>query len=131
MKKTIFIALLILLGALIIYLDTTNAVSWQPLAMILAAIAAPFRYIWNTLTDNPLKIQERHKRLREKEWLYQDTLEKQIQQRSARIRELDESIDKLERELNALDRKRSEIEAVVKDMNADEIRRAVWKYAGR
>ncbi|RMH64133.1 MAG: hypothetical protein D6677_05485 [Calditrichaeota bacterium] len=131
MKKYLLLFVIVLILGLVIYLDVNGLVTWQPLAMALAAIAAPFRFIWNALTSTPAEIRARHASLRQKEKLYQDKLENAIGRREARIQQLDASLERLQKELDRLERQRAEIETEVNRMNAEEIKRAVWKYAGR
>ncbi|HED11508.1 MAG TPA: hypothetical protein ENJ10_12525 [Caldithrix abyssi] len=131
MKKVLYISVLILLMALAFYLDESGLITWQPLAMIVAALAAPFRLVWNMINNSEEKIREKHERIRQREKQYQDTLESKIGRRERRIEELDRQLNDLERQVERLEQKRSEVERVVERMNEDELKRAVWKYAGR
>ena len=131
MKKVLYISALILLMALAFYLDESGLITWQPLAMIVAALAAPFRLVWNMINNSEEKIREKHERIRQREKQYQDTLESKIGRRERRIEELDRQLNDLERQVERLEQKRSEVEKIVERMNEDELKRAVWKYAGR
>ncbi len=131
MKKVLYISVLILLMVLAFYLDESGLITWQPLAMIVAALAAPFRLVWNMINNSEEKIREKHERIRQREKQYQDTLESKIGRRERRIEELDRQLNDLERQVERLEQKRSEVERVVERMNEDELKRAVWKYAGR
>ncbi len=131
MKKVLYISVLILLMALAFYLDESGLITWQPLAMIVAALAAPFRLVWNMINNSEEKIREKHERIRQREKQYQDTLESKIGRRERRIEELDRQLNDLERQVERLEQKRSEVEKIVERMNEDELKRAVWKYAGR
>ncbi len=131
MKKLLYFVVLLLLMALAFYLDESGLITWQPLAMIVAALAAPFRLVWNLINDSEEKIREKHERLRQREKQYQDTLEDKIDQREKKIGELDRQLEDLQRQLEKLERKRGEVEKIVERMNEDELKRAVWKYAGR
>ncbi len=131
MKKLLYFTVLLLLMALAFYLDESGLITWQPLAMIVAALAAPFRLIWNLINDSEEKIRKKHEQYRQRERQYQEMLENKIGRREKRITELDQQLDDLQRQMEKLERKRSEVQKIVERMNEDELKRAVWKYAGR
>ncbi len=131
MKKVLYLSLLILLMALAFYLDESGLITWQPLAMIVAALAAPFRLVWNMINNSEEKIRKKHQQLRQRERAYQDDLESKIGMREKKIVKLDKQLERLEEQLEELERKRDRVAGVVERMNEDELKRAVWKYAGR
>lgn len=120
----------LLLIALFVYLNESGLVTWQPLTIILAAIAAPFKFVLGLFTENTDHIQKRHEVLRQKETHYQEELSKDIVQRKQKIANLDEQLVRLESELQLLDMKRTEIDKQVNSLDAEGIQNAVWKYAG-
>jgi len=121
----------LLLIALFVYLNESGLVTWQPLTIILAAIAAPFKFVLGLFTENTDHIQKRHEVLRQKETHYQEELSKDIVQRKQKIANLDEQLVRLESELQLLDMKRTEIDKQVNSLDAEGIQNAVWKYAGK
>ncbi len=129
MKRIIFLIIGLLLIALVVYLNDSGLVTWQPLAIILAAIAAPFKFMMGLFNDK--NIHAKHQELREKEKKFQQDLDISVREHQKKIKSLDEKLARLENDIDTLDKKRSEVDNLVNNMDADAIRNAVWKYAGK
>ena len=117
MKKWLIgIAIIVVIG-IIIYLDKNKIISWQPVSIIIAAIAAPFRLLMSIFGDKVQQIKDEHEKIRRTEVAYQQDLESQIQEGESKIANLKQEIDLLDTKIGLLKRQRELIDVEVENMD--------------
>jgi septal ring factor EnvC (AmiA/AmiB activator) len=130
MKKWIFGILIVLVIAGIVALDKSGIISWKPLSMLIAAIAAPFRLVFSIFSDKEAEIREKHAKIRQVEGEYQTGLQSKIQERQGKIAALESEFKMLDTKLADLRHKRAQIDAEVDAMSAEELGAEVRRLAG-
>jgi septal ring factor EnvC (AmiA/AmiB activator) len=130
MKKWIFGILIILVIAGIVALDKSGIISWKPLSMLIAAIAAPFRLVVSIFSDKEAEIREKHAKIRQVEGEYQTGLQSKIRERQGKIEALESEFKILDTKLADLRHKRAQIDAEVDAMSAEELGAEVRRLAG-
>jgi len=130
MKKWLIGIVIIVVISIIIYLDKNKIISWQPLSIIIAAIAAPFRLLMSIFGDKVQQIKDEHQKIRQTEAAYQQDIESQIQEREQRITNLKQEIDLLDTRIDLLKRQRELIDAEVKNMTLQEKQELGRKFLG-
>jgi septal ring factor EnvC (AmiA/AmiB activator) len=121
MKKWIIGILILIIIIAVVALDQSGIISWQPLSMLIAAVAAPFRLIFSIFSDKESEIRDKHAKIRQVEAEYQTGLESRIQQRQQRIETLEKEYESLDTRLAALKEKRTQIDAEVDAMSDEEL----------
>jgi len=120
MKKWIIIFLLVLGLVAIVFLVEKDIIRWQPLTIIVAAIAAPFKFILGLFTNQEEEIRKKHRIIRETEFTFQENLEKRIRQREKKVDLLKDEIEILDSELKILEKKRKLINSRGKGKSTEE-----------
>jgi uncharacterized protein YlxW (UPF0749 family) len=131
MKKWLLILLVGLAIIAVVYLDTKGIIRWQPLSILVAALAAPFRFLWGLFGNAEARIRKQHAEVREREAAYQEDLETRIQTREQRINELNREVEMLDAKLELLKTKRALVDAEVESMSLQQLRSAGQKYFGK
>ena len=121
MKKWVIAILIILVIVAVVALNESGIISWQPLSMLIAAIAAPFRFVMSIFGDKESEIRERHAKIRQTEEEFQTGLQSRIQERERKIEAMESELGRLDTRLADLRQKRSQIDAEVGAMSAEEI----------
>ena len=121
MKKWVIAILIILAIVAVVALNESGIISWQPLSMLIAAIAAPFRFVMSIFGDKESEIRERHAKIRQTEEEFQTGLQSRIQERERKIEAMESELGRLDTRLADLRQKRSQIDAEVDAMSAEEI----------
>ena len=81
MKRwVVFVVMVIALSGLV-FLVSAGYITWQPLTIIAAALAAPFRFIIGWFTSSEEDIRERHRKIREMEKEFRDDLKGKVEER--------------------------------------------------
>ncbi|MCH8956778.1 hypothetical protein IIA28_15875 [candidate division KSB1 bacterium] len=119
MKKLIVGFFLIVAIAGVFYLVKTGVITWQPLTMIIAAVAAPFKFIMS-LFGSEEKIRAEFAAERAEEHAHQREFDEKIQQREERAAALRQEVDELDIKLAALKAERGSVSAEVKEMSTEE-----------
>ena len=119
MKKLIVGFFLIVAIAGVFYLVKTGVITWQPLTMIVAALAAPFKFIMS-LFGSEKDIRDRFAKERAEEQAHQREFDEKIQQREERAAALRQEVDELDKKLAALKAERGSVSAEVKEMSTEE-----------
>ena len=119
MKKLIVGFFLIVAIAGVFYLVKTGVITWQPLTMIVAALAAPFKFIMS-LFGSEEKIRAEFAAERAEEHAHQREFDEKIQQREERAAALRQEVDELDKKLTALKAERGSVSAEVKEMSTEE-----------
>ncbi len=119
MKKLIVGFFLIVAIAGVFYLVKTGVITWQPLTMIVAALAAPFKFIMS-LFGSEEKIRAKFEKERKEERAHQREFDEKIQQREERAAALRQEVDELDKKLAALKAERESVSAEVKEMSTEE-----------
>jgi len=130
MKKWLVGAVIVFGLIIIIYLDKNEIIRWQPLSIIIAAIAAPFRLIMAILGNNAEEVRKRHEAIRQRETEYQTDIDRQVQDREQKISNLKKEIDIIDTRLELLQKRRQLVEEEVKKMSLKEMQEAGRKYFG-
>lgn len=130
MKKWLIALLIVLAIGAIIYLDQNNIIGWQPLSMIIAAIAGPFKLLLGFFGDKEAEIREKHAAIRQREAEYQSQLEGKISSSQKRIELISQEIEVIDQQLELLKKKRAQIDAEVERMSPEEKKAAFRKYFG-
>ena len=121
MKKWMIPLLIILAFAAVVALDQSGIISWQPLSMLIAAIAAPFRLAMGIFANKEEDIRKKHEEIRRREVEFQTGLQSRIQKRERKIEALESKLGRLDTRLADLRQKRSQIDAEVDAMSAEEL----------
>jgi septal ring factor EnvC (AmiA/AmiB activator) len=77
-------------------------IKWQPLTILFAAVAAPFKFILNWLAGEKT-IRSRHERIREQEGAFQEDLESERRLKQQRIAQLQAEIESLDSDIARID----------------------------
>ncbi|MFQ5636656.1 MAG: hypothetical protein ACE5IR_01515 [bacterium] len=101
MKKLIIGLVLIAVVGGLIYLVNAGIITWQPLTILVAALAAPFKFVMS-LFGSEEKIHKKHEERRRKEHEFQEQLESRIQEREENIANLVSEIESLHTQVNEL-----------------------------
>ena len=118
--KKILVGLFLVIGiAGVVYLVQTGVINWQPLTMIVAAIAAPFKFIMS-LFGSEEKIRAKFAGERAEEQTHQAEFDKKIEQREQRAATLRKEVDELDKKLAALKAERETASADVQSMSTEE-----------
>ena len=126
MKKLLFwVIVAIGIAALFYFLK-----DWQPVSMIIAAVAGPFKFIYRLFGDSEEEIRKKHAEIRQREKGYQEKLESNIQVREQKIEELESQIALLDSKLTSLDERKAKIDQEVEDMSLDKLQEAGKNFFG-
>lgn len=118
--KKIFVILILVAGFIgLAVLVKFGIIRWQPLTMLLAAIAAPIKFIMNMFGSEE-KIRERHRAQREAEHAYQAELQSRIGQREERIAALAKEVDALDAKLVRLKQEKESLSSQIETMSKEE-----------
>ncbi|GAB4376160.1 MAG: hypothetical protein Kow0042_22170 [Calditrichia bacterium] len=126
MKKWIvgIIILIIIVG--VVYLVEAGIIDWQPLTIIAAAIAGPFKFIMSLLGNEEEKIRKAHEKVRLREAAFQEELGGRIGEREENIRRINAEMEEIESKLEELKKKREMVDRDVGSMSDEELM-AEWK----
>lgn len=105
MKKILVGLFLIVALAGVVYLVQAGIITWQPLTMIIAAVAAPFKFIMG-LFGSEEKIRAKYASQREEEHAHQREFDDRIRRREERVAALRKEVEDIDAELQALRQKR-------------------------
>ncbi len=130
MKKPIFVILLFLALIAIVYLVQSGIIAWQPLTIVAAAIAAPFKFIMGLFGNKEEEIRKKHAQLREQETSYQESLDTAIKGREREIGKLNKEVEILDSKIELLKKKRDLIDTDVENMSLEEIQKEWQKRFG-
>ncbi len=130
MKKFIILFLVIVAVVVSGYLVYKGIIKWQPLTMLFAALAAPFRFIMGLFGNDEDEIRERHEKLRETEAAFHERLLTRVQERENRIAELNRQIEIIDGKLELLRLKRQAVDQQVEDMSLSELQREGQRLFG-
>ena len=121
MGKWVIGILLVLAFAAIVALNQLDILSWQPLSMLVAALAAPFRLVLGAFTSKEDEIRKKHEKIRNAEADFQTDLASRIRERQQRIEALDEELEQVNDSISALKNKRARIDTEVDAMSSEEL----------
>ncbi|MFQ5606046.1 MAG: hypothetical protein ACE5HS_22465 [bacterium] len=123
---------LLILGAIvaIVYLDSKGIIGWQPLSMLFAAIAAPFRLLMGIFGNKEEEIRRKHAAIRQQEAEYQSQLEGKILTHEQRVLALAREVEVLDARIEVLKKRRAQVDAEVDKMSVSQLQKAGKKYFG-
>ncbi len=101
MKKLIVGLFLVVAIAGVVYLVQTGVITWQPLTMLIAAVAAPFKFIMS-LFGSEEKIRKKYAEEREAELAHRREFENGIKERDGRIQDLLKRVEERDTEIKSL-----------------------------
>lgn len=119
MKKIFIILILVAAFIGLAVLVKFGIIRWQPLTMLLAAIAAPIKFIMGMFGSEE-KIHQRHQAQREAEHAYQAELQSRISQREERIAALSQEVDALDSKLAQLKQEKETLSSQIATMSKEE-----------
>ena len=105
MKKLMVGLFLVIAIVGVIYLVQAGIITWQPLTMIIAAVAAPFKFIMS-LFGSEEKIRAKFAGERAEERAHQADFDTRIKQREERVGALRKEVEDIDAELQRLREKR-------------------------
>ena len=119
MKK--LLVWIVILGALVglVVLVEKGVIRWQPLTMLAAVLAAPFRLLLGYFNDREQDISESHRLLRAEEAGIQRQMESEVTQRNENIAGLRSEIETLDTRLEELRRQRAAVSGEIEKMSAE------------
>jgi hypothetical protein len=120
--------IILLVGAYL--LNSSGIIRWQPLTMIIAAIAGPVKLFTSILGLNADKIRKEHEETRGQEHEYQAGIEGRVQTSTENIGRINQQIEVIDQEIDALRRKRELVERQVAEMSTREKQQAGQQYFG-
>lgn len=126
MSKWVFGLILIAAFVGLAVLVQKGIIHWQPLTMLFAAIAAPFKFVMG-LFGSEQKIREKFAAEREQEHAFQADLENRIKQREERVTQLHKEIESLDANLRTLKSEREQIESNIGKMTVEQKRELARK----
>lgn len=101
--KKIVTGILVIGAVVALYILVKNGIiTWQPLTILFAALAAPFKFVMN-LFGGEKAIRERHAEVRKREEIFQQDMETQRGAKQQRIAELEHDITVLDSEIAQID----------------------------
>ncbi len=101
MKKLMVGLFLVIAIAGVTYLVQAGIITWQPLTMIIAAVAAPFKFIMS-LFGSEEKIRKKYAEESEAELAHRREFENRIKERDGRIQNLLTRIEERDTEIKTL-----------------------------
>lgn len=126
MKRWLIIGAIVVIALLIIgwlytegYFDN---ISWQGLAMLLAALAAPFQFIFGKAKEisKTEKILNENLQMRKEEKTHRVDYDKKIKEREQKIKDLDREIELLQSRIQLIDEKREKVQDKVEKMTPEQ-----------
>lgn len=105
MKKLMVGLFLVIAIVGVIYLVQAGIITWQPLTMIIAAVAAPFKFIMS-LFGSEEKIRAKFAGERAEERAHQADFDTRIKEREERVAAIRKNVEDIDAELQALRQKR-------------------------
>ncbi len=115
MKRWLIIGSVVFIALLIIgwlytegYFDN---LSWQGLTMLLAALAAPFQFIFGKAKEisKTEQILNENLQMRKQEKTHRTDYDEKIKEREQKIKELDKEIELLQSKIQLIDEKREKV----------------------
>ena len=129
MKKIIVGLFLVFAIAGVFYLVQTGVITWQPLTMIVAALAAPFKFIMG-LFGSEEKIRAKFQAERDAEHEWQQNLEKRITEREESEAKVLKEIEEIDVKLKKLEDEQSQIESKIADASPEDIQKKTRERFG-
>ena len=99
-------------------------VKWQGLAMIIAAIAGPYKLLKNYINGGSKKtekILDKHQKIEEEEKVHRVEYDQKIEEREKKIEKLDKEIDDLDKEIEKVEEKRKKVDKQTEKMSLDDL----------
>lgn len=139
MKRRTLIILVILFILLVIgFLYDNGAfenITWQPLVMLLAALAGPYMFVKNALFSRSAKLErnikaseEKYNKVKQDEAKIQEELYKKIEEKDKEIERLNKEMDVINSKLDKLYDDKSKVDKDVDNLNLkdtqDELKKA-------
>jgi hypothetical protein len=102
------------------------------LAMILAAVAAPYMAVKNMLFGNKelKQFQDKYQQLKSEELVHRTGLDLKIKAKEQRIAELDKELQLLDAKLEVLELKKNNVEQTVNAMSVDDTKKEAQNLFG-
>lgn len=126
MKSWIWVILIVIALFLIVgFLDDQGYlnVKWQGLAIILAAIAGPYKLLKNYIEGGSAKskqILEKHKKVAEDEKIHREVYDQEIERREKEIEKLETKVKYLDKKIEKVREEQKEIPKEVENLTLDE-----------
>lgn len=118
MKKLVVGLVLTVAAVGLVYLVNAGIIRWQPLTILAAAIAAPFKFLMGLLGSEG-KIRKAHREKRRRELEFQEELESRIGQREERVATLYNEIEALNARLTELQTQKETLAAEIEKLSAE------------
>ena len=106
--------------AILAYLVDKGVLDWQPLTMLFAVLAAPFKLLFGG-GNRIQEIQDSHTKKREQEAAFQQDLESRIAERGQHVDTLRSRIAQIDAKLEELESRRLAVAARVNTMPLDRL----------
>ena len=119
MKKLIVGLFLVIAIAGVVYLVQAGIITWQPLTMIIAAVAAPFKFIMS-LFGSEKKIRAKFEEERRVEHEWQRQLGERVKEREEQVVKLRKEIEELDAKKTELKKEKESIQTQVESMSTEE-----------
>jgi len=107
----------------------SGVITWQPLTMLIAAVAAPFKFIMS-LFGSEEKIRAKFQAERDVEHEWQQDLEKRIKEREEREVKVLKEIEEIDAKLKKLEDEQSQIESKIADASPEDIQKKTRERFG-
>ncbi len=126
MKRWLIIGAIVLISLLIIgwlytegYFDN---IKWQGFTMLLAALAAPFQFIFGKTKQisKTEEIIQQNLQIRKEEKQHRVDYDQKLKEREQRIKDLDREIELLQSKVELVDKKREQVKVEVEKMTPKE-----------
>ncbi len=125
MKWYIILIIIIAVAALLYF-----GQDWQVLSMIGVALAAPFKLLSGLFGKSADEIRKEHQVVRKREFELQDRLGAGIRQKEQTIMHLEKQVSALDEKIDELEQKKARVDAKYKNMSLDDLSEVGANYFG-
>ncbi|MEJ2055441.1 MAG: hypothetical protein P8X42_16110 [Calditrichaceae bacterium] len=125
MKWIIIFAVLAGIAALLYF-----GMDWQVVTMIGAAVAAPFKFVAGLFGKRSDQIRKEHQNIRQQEAEFQEKLESGIREKEEQIRLLDKEMSGLDNKIRELQEKKRAVDKKYQHMDLEELSEVGANYFG-
>jgi len=122
MKRWLTILIIIVVIAGLFYLVQTKVLNWQPLTILFAILAAPFKLIIGLFKNEEEEIRKEHEETRNQEADRQTAIDNTVKENAQIIHESKVIIDGIDEEIKELKKEQEKVRESIENMNREQLR---------
>jgi len=122
MKRWLTILIIIVVIAGLFYLVQTKVLNWQPLTILFAILAAPFKLIIGLFKNEEEEIRKEHEETRSQEADRQTAIDNTVKENAQIIHESKVIIDGIDEEIKELKKEQEKVRESIENMNREQLR---------